>query len=104
MTQLQNNSTEKCPERRPKLNFELLRYGEVYQAVELKTGAKVAIKLDTRNNSEMEREIEYLKLLNGSSEHIPQILEYGRFSGFSYFVLTLLGKNCLLYTSPSPRD
>lgn len=68
-------------------------YGEVYQAVEIKSNTKVAIKLDTRNNSEMEREIEYLKLLNGTSQHIPQILEYGRFSGISYFVLTLLGKN-----------
>lgn len=68
-------------------------YGEVYQAVELRTGSKVAIKLDMRNNSEMEREIEYLKKLNGQSEYIPQILEYGRFSGISYFVMTLLGKN-----------
>lgn len=68
-------------------------YGEVYQATELRTGSKVAIKMDMRNNSEMEREIEYLKRLNGQSEYIPQILEYGRFSGISYFVMTLLGKN-----------
>merc|ERR1712226_1721798 len=60
-------------------------YGEVHQAIE-----KFAIKLDSRNNQEIEREIDYLKKLNGTSNHIPQIIEYGRYSGVSYFVLTLL--------------
>merc|ERR1712226_476214 len=63
-------------------------YGEVHQAIE-----KFAIKLDSRNNQEIEREIDYLKKLNGTSNHIPQIIEYGRYSGVSYFVLTLLGRS-----------
>lgn len=68
-------------------------YGEVHQAEEIKTGCKVAIKLDLRSSTELEREIEYLKLLNGQSQRIPNILEYGKYSGVNYCVLTLLGKN-----------
>lgn len=66
-------------------------YGEVHLAIEIKTSNKYAIKLDSRNNAEMEREIEFLKKLNGTSNHIPQIVEYGRYSGVSYFVMSLLG-------------
>ena len=68
-------------------------YGEVHLAVCIKSEDRYAIKLDSRNNQEIDREIEYLKQLNGTSKHIPQIVEYGRFSQVSYFVLTLLGKS-----------
>ena len=67
-------------------------YGEVHQAIEIKSGDKYAIKLDSRSNQEIDREIEFLRKLNHlNSKHIPQICEYGRFSGVSYFVMSILG-------------
>lgn len=65
----------------------------MHQSVEIKTGDKFAIKLDSRSNMEIDREIDYLKKLNGTSLYLPQIIEYGRYSGVSYFVMTLLGKS-----------
>jgi len=66
-------------------------YGEVHEIVEIKTKERFAVKLDARSNQEIDREIQYLQKLNNTSAHVPQIVEYGRFSGVSYFVLTYLG-------------
>ena len=88
--------------------------GVVYKARQLKANRLVALKmLLARAHASLEQkvrfQIEVEAVARFQHPHIVQLYEVGEHDGQPFFSLELceggaLDRNCLLYTSPSPRD
>ena len=77
-------------------------YGEVWVALDKNTGRHVAIKFFEHRGgvdwSLLSREVEKLAFLS-ADRYVVQLLDVGWNADPPYYVM-----DCLLYTSPSPRD
>ncbi|XP_065846097.1 tau-tubulin kinase 1-like isoform X2 [Oscarella lobularis] len=69
-------------------------FGEIYEAIDGKTGNKVALKLEKLEQRKqiLKMEVAVLKKLQGF-HHICELLGYGRNMKFNYMVMTLQGRN-----------
>ena len=105
-------------------------YGEVWSGTDKKTGRRVAVKFYTRRSSEdvrqLAREVEKLVVL-AADRYVVQLVDVGWDADPPFFVMDYIEhgsledrlkkdktlpvdeaidmfSDCLLYTSPSPRD
>jgi len=72
-------------------------FGEVYAGQDTRTGDPVAIKIETNSNSDLEREVAILKLLNQtqSAQGFAKFYHYGREGKRRVFVMERLGRSLM---------
>lgn len=72
-------------------------FGEVYAGQDTRTGDPVAIKIETNSNSDLEREVAILKLLNQSQcpQGFAKFYHYGKEGKRRVFVMERLGRSLM---------
>lgn len=66
-------------------------FGKVYEAQNIKTNKRVAIKVDTKSKGAVVSEAKVLECLQG--EGIPKLIDFGKSEDTHYMIIQLLGRN-----------
>ncbi|CAG5081429.1 Oidioi.mRNA.OKI2018_I69.PAR.g9876.t1.cds [Oikopleura dioica] len=80
-------------------------FGEIYESLFVETGEKVAIKLESAEQSKqvLKMEVAVLKALQNKSRHVCKFFGCGREIRFNYIVMTLVGKSLAELRRAQPK-